>query len=125
MCENSLPGILIVEDDESNYLYLKVVLSKLNATIWWAKDGLEALSVCDKNDSIRLVLMDLYLPVMDGYEATRILKTRLPLLPIVAQTASAMLGDKEKAMKAGCDDYLAKPIKTNDLLAVVNKYIIF
>lgn len=122
MNQNKAPKILIAEDVESNYLYLKAVLSKLNAEVFWAKNGLEALDLCDSN-AIDLVLMDLQMPDMNGYEATEILKRKKPGLPIIAQTAFAMSDDREKAMEAGCDDYLAKPIKSKDLLNAVAKFI--
>lgn len=119
---NSYPKILIAEDVESNFLYLKAVLSKINASIFWAKNGVEAVEICEKN-SIDLVFMDLQMPEMNGYEATEILKKKLPHLPIIAQTAFAMSDDREKALDAGCDDYLAKPIKSKDLLNVVEKFV--
>ncbi|MDD2306514.1 MAG: response regulator [Prolixibacteraceae bacterium] len=122
MEEKTYPNILIAEDVESNFLYLKAVLSKLNATIYWAKNGNEAVEICE-NNSIDLVFMDLQMPEMNGYEATEILKKKFPNLPIVAQTAFAMSDDREKALDAGCDDYLAKPIKSKDLLSVVEKFI--
>jgi CheY-like chemotaxis protein len=122
MEEKTYPNILIAEDVESNFLYLKAVLSKLNATIYWAKNGIEAVEICE-NNSIDLVFMDLQMPEMNGYEATEILKKKFPNLPIVAQTAFAMSDDREKALDAGCDDYLAKPIKSKDLLSVVEKFI--
>lgn len=123
MNEKKFPNILIAEDVESNFLYLKAVLSKLNATIFWAKNGVEAVEICDNEPSIDLVLMDLQMPEMNGYEATQILKNKFPKLPIVAQTAFAMSDDREKALDSGCDDYLAKPIKSRDLLSVVEKYL--
>jgi CheY-like chemotaxis protein len=124
MSEKTNPNILIAEDVESNFLYLKAVLSKLNATIFWAKNGLEAVEICDdENNQIDLVFMDLQMPEMNGYEATQVLKKKYPMLPIVAQTAFAMSDDREKALDAGCDDYLAKPIKSKDLLAVVEKFL--
>ena len=123
MNENNFPNILIAEDVESNFLYLKAVLSKLNATILWAKNGIEAVEMCDQDNTIDLILMDLQMPEMNGYEATLVLKKKYPQLPIVAQTAFAMSDDREKALDAGCDDYLAKPIKSKDLLAVVGKFI--
>jgi len=122
MNEKKYPNILIAEDVESNFLYLKAVLSKLNATIFWAKNGLEAVEICE-NNSIDLIFMDLQMPEMNGYEATEILKKKFPNLPIVAQTAFAMSDDREKALDSGCDDYLAKPIKSKDLLSVVEKFI--
>ena len=123
MEENNYPNILIAEDVESNFLYLKAVLSKLNAVIYWAKNGLEAVDICGKVGNIDLVLMDLQMPEMNGYEATEILKKKFPEMPIVAQTAFAMSDDREKAIDAGCDDYLAKPIKSKDLLSVVEQFV--
>jgi two-component system cell cycle response regulator DivK len=124
MDDNKFPNILIAEDVESNFLYLKAVLSKLNASIFWAKNGVEAVSICDEQ-SIDLVMMDLQMPEMNGYEATKILKKKFPTLTIIAQTAFAMSDDREKAMDAGCDDYLAKPIKSKDLLSAVEKFLKF
>lgn len=123
MSENNFPNILIAEDVESNFLYLKAVLSKLSATVFWAKNGIEAIELCTPENAIDLILMDLQMPEMNGYEATKILKKKFPKLPIVAQTAFAMSDDREKAIDAGCDDYLAKPIKSKDLLSVVGKFI--
>ncbi len=117
------PKILIAEDVESNYLYLNAVLSKINAQIFWAKNGLEAVDIFNTQTDIDLILMDLQMPEMNGYEATQAIKTKNPDIPIIAQTAFAMSDDREKALEAGCDDYLAKPIKSKDLLNIVEKYI--
>ncbi len=119
------PHILIAEDIESNYLYLSAVLSKINAHISWAKNGVEAVRFCEDNDNVNLVLMDIQMPEMNGYDATREIKTMRKNLPIIAQTAYTMLEGKEKAIEAGCDDYLAKPIKSKDLLDTVLKYLQF
>ena len=116
--------ILIAEDVESNYLYLSAVLSKINAKVFWAKNGKEAVDIFFNEADIDLVLMDLQMPEMNGYEATQIIKEKNPRLPIIAQTAFAMSDDREKALEAGCDDYLAKPIKSKDLLSIVGKYIV-
>jgi CheY-like chemotaxis protein len=125
MNEKIYPNILIAEDVESNFLYLKAVLSKLNANIFWAKNGIEAVEICNDENAIDLIFMDLQMPEMNGYEATQILKKKYPDMPIVAQTAFAMSDDREKALDAGCDDYLAKPIKSKDLLSVVEKFLKF
>ena len=123
MSKNSKPRILIAEDVESNFLYLNAVLSKIDAEIVWAKNGLEAVNYCEQEEPFDLILMDLQMPEMNGYEATRIIKLKLPEIPIIAQTAFAMADDREKAMQAGCNDYLAKPIKSKDLLQIVEKYL--
>ena len=124
MTLNTRPKILIAEDVESNYLYLSAVLSKIKARIFWAKNGKEAIDIFEKEAGIDLILMDLQMPEMNGYEATKIIKNTNPELPIIAQTAFAMSDDREKALEAGCDDYLAKPIKSKDLLHIVGKYIV-
>lgn len=123
MKENVKPLILIVEDVESNYLYLNAVLTKLDAQIEWVKNGLEAVDFAKKHPETDLILMDLQMPEMNGYDATREIKKIYPEMIIVAQTAFAMSDDRSKAMDAGCDDYLAKPIRSKDLLDTVNKYL--
>jgi two-component system, cell cycle response regulator DivK len=123
MEDNIKPLILIVEDVESNYLYLNAVLTKLDAHIEWVKNGLEAVNFAKENPSLNLILMDLQMPEMNGYDATREIKKIYPKLIIIAQTAFAMSDDRTKALEAGCDDYLAKPIRSKDLLDTVNKYL--
>ncbi len=121
---NRPPHIVIVEDVESNFLYLNAVLNKIKAKIFWAKNGKEAVDIClDGNEPIDLVLMDLQMPEMNGYEAAQEIKKIKPDLPVIAQTAFAMSDDRDKALEAGCDDYLAKPIKSKDLLDMVQKYL--
>jgi len=120
---NERPRILIAEDVESNFLYLNAVLSKIKAEIFWAKNGAEAVSLFQQKKSIDLILMDLQMPEMNGFEATKAIKKIRPEVPVIAQTAFAMTDDRKKAILAGCSDYLSKPIKSNDLLAVVQKYL--
>ncbi len=123
MSDQVKPLILIVEDVESNYLYLNAVLTKLDAHVEWVKNGLEAVSFVKEHPEVNLILMDLQMPEMNGYDATREIKKIYPKLIIIAQTAFAMSDDRAKAMEAGCDDYLAKPIRSKDLLDTVNKYL--
>jgi len=123
MSDKKFPNIVIAEDVESNYLYLKAVLTKLDANVFWARNGIEVLEIVEKEKNIDLVLMDLQMPDMNGYEATIILKQTYPNLPVIAQTAFAMSDDRDKAINSGCDDYLAKPIKSNDLLMMTMKYL--
>ncbi len=122
MNKNIRPHILIAEDVESNFLYLNAVLSKINAEIFWAKNGLEAIDIF-QNRNVDLVLMDLQMPDMNGFEATKAIKKINPEIIIIAQTAFAMSDDREKAIQCGCNDYLPKPIKSNDLLLIVQKYL--
>ena len=115
--------ILIAEDDESSFEYLNAVLVKANYHIIWAKNGEEAVNLCQKHKSIALVLMDINMPMMNGYEATKLIKKSRPDLPVIAQTAYAIAGDREKAFAEGCDDYISKPIKREELLKITGKYI--
>ncbi len=114
--------ILIAEDDEASYALLEISLRKMSVKIIWAKDGKEAVDLC-KNNSPDLILMDINMPEMDGYEATRQIRKFIPDIPIIAQTAFAMVGDRELAIKAGCDDYISKPIKKEELMQLIDLYI--
>ena len=97
-------------------------LRKTSAKILWAKDGKEAVEMYKENE-IDLVLMDIQLPIMDGYTATREIKKYDPKVPIIAQTAHVMSGEREKCLEAGCDDYLAKPIRLQILMETLSKYL--
>jgi CheY-like chemotaxis protein len=112
------PVLLIAEDDESNFFVLEVVIKKTTgAKVIRARNGKEAVDFCRENPSISLVLMDIKMPVMDGLEATKIIKSFRPDLPVIAITAYAMSGDEQKAIAAGCNDYLAKPVSMKSLVA--------
>ncbi|WP_372948189.1 response regulator [Mariniphaga sp.] len=111
--------ILIVEDDETSSILLQVFLSQGNHKLLYAEDGKMAVQMFRDNPNIDLILMDLKMPVMDGYEATRQIKKINANIPIIAQSAYAMSGDSEKALEAGCDDYVTKPVKKEELLAKI------
>jgi len=115
--------ILVVEDVDTNYFYISSLLGKLNAKISRAGDGVFAVEMVRNDLSINLVLMDIELPVMDGYTATREIKKIRPDLPVIAQTAFAMMGEREKSVEAGCDDYIAKPIRKETLIEIISKFI--
>jgi len=108
--------VLIVEDDDSSYKYLNLVIEKLGYITHWAENGEVAVELCKKYGDIDLVLMDINMPVKNGYEATKEIKKLFPNLPIIAQTAYAMGGDMDKILEAGCDDYISKPIKRELLI---------
>lgn len=108
--------VLVVEDIELNFLYIRELIFPTGAMILRAENGRIAVDLCLNNPNIDLVLMDLLMPVMNGYEATRQIKAHRPDLPIIAQTAYAMADDRRKAMEAGCDDFIAKPIGKEELL---------
>ncbi|MFV0553762.1 MAG: response regulator [Mangrovibacterium sp.] len=113
--------ILIAEDVDSNFLYLKAVLKKIDAEVIWAKTGLEAVEVVGSNSNIDLILMDMMMPEMNGYEAASIIKQSNPNIKIIAQTAFAMSDDREKTLHCGCDEYIAKPIRSGELLALIER----
>ncbi len=113
--------VLITEDEEVNFFYLKTIFRKTEARILRANNGKEAVDIIREFEGqIDLILMDLNMPVMDGYEAMRIIKTRHPEIPIIAQTAYTLTEDRHKCMKAGFNDYIAKPINRLALFRLVN-----
>lgn len=119
--ENIRP-LLVVEDDKASYLLIKEFLKPLNIDIHHVVDGKDAVNFVKLNPDVRLILMDIKLPFMDGYEATRSIKKINPKIPIIAQTAYAMVGDREKALNAGCDDHITKPLDFNKLQELVKPY---
>lgn len=112
--------ILIAEDVETNYYFLNAILSKTRANILWARDGEEVYNICASNPNIDIVLMDIQMPKLNGYQATSRIKELNPHLPIIAQTAYAMPNDNIKCIEAGCDDYISKPINSDLLLEKIN-----
>ncbi len=115
--------ILIAEDEEANYNLLESIISPSGARITWAKTGVEAVQVCKEDESVGLVLMDMKMPDLNGFDATRKIKQAREDLPVLAQTAYAMSTDEENCMKAGCDDYIAKPLRIDDLLSKIDRII--
>jgi len=115
-------SILIVEDEYSNYMYLEALLEDYKYNIIHAKNGKEAVEIVNKNSSIDLVLMDIKMPVMNGLEATKEIRKTKSNVPIIALTAYAMAEDKQKALNAGCNDYLSKPLSENKLAEILKKY---
>lgn len=114
--------ILIVEDNHANWEFFKAVLAKTGASLVRASTGQEALDYTTSNDPLDLILMDIQMPDINGYEATKKIRQLHKNLPIIAQTAYAMPHDRERSLTAGCDDYLPKPIKPEDLLSIIKKY---
>jgi signal transduction histidine kinase/ActR/RegA family two-component response regulator len=114
---------LVAEDEEDNFRYIEVALALSNASLIWARDGKEAVDIFRKIDNIDLVLMDIKMPFMDGYVATREIKQLSKRVPVIAQTAYAMSEEKEKSMAAGCDDFIAKPIGYDDLLSTIHRFV--
>jgi PAS domain S-box-containing protein len=114
-------NLLIAEDEDSNFTLLEELLAELNIHIIRAVNGRDAIDIC-MSTNIDLVLMDIKMPLLDGCEATRQIKQHKPSLPVVAQTAYTMIEEKERALRAGCDDYITKPIQMAELMKILIKY---
>jgi CheY-like chemotaxis protein len=113
--------VLVAEDEVSNYLYMEVLLKMIGCNFIHAINGVEAVEMCKQNKRIGLVLMDIKMPFMNGIEATQLIHEFRPELPVIATTANAQTGDEHRFLAAGCADYLAKPIKKDKLLALIQK----
>jgi two-component system, cell cycle response regulator DivK len=116
--------ILVVEDQEDNRQILRDLLTNAGYEMLVAEDGVQALEQAEKHRP-DLILMDIQLPVLDGYEATRRIKANpeLKAIPIIVVTSYALSGDEEKARAAGCDAYVAKPFSPRALLAKMREYL--
>jgi len=115
--------ILIAEDETVNYMFLEVLFEETGAVLIHAADGRLAIEAVKANPEINIVLMDIKMPNINGLEATRQIKTIRPQLPVIAQTAYAMQDDEYKALQAGCNDYISKPIDANKLIGLMKKYL--
>jgi len=116
--------ILIVEDDETSALLLLTMLEKINCEILQARNGVEAVEHCRKNPDLDIVLMDIKMPIMDGYDATCQIRQFNKNVNIIAQTAHALSEDSEKAYEVGCDGHLTKPIIKSELFSVIKQNLI-
>jgi hypothetical protein len=116
-------NILIAEDDETSATYLATLVAGFKRNIIHVKSGREAIATCRNVPGIDLVLMDIKMADMDGYEATRLIRQFDAEVIIIAQTAYALAGDREKAIESGCNDYIEKPINRLQLIGLVNKYL--
>ncbi len=121
--EEALPvkmlKILVVENDETSRMLLNIMVKPMASDLFQAFSGYEAIDICRKYPDIDLVLMDINMPEMSGYEATRKIREFNKDILIIAQTAYAMKGDREKAIAAGCNDYISKPINRVDLKKMI------
>ncbi|MFD2933750.1 response regulator [Spirosoma flavum] len=117
--------VLLVDDDMRNVFSISTLLEENKLSVVTASDGQEAIETLNENPKIDLVLMDIMMPTMDGYEATRRIRTdkRFVDLPIIALTAKAMPGDREKCIEAGASDYITKPLDINQLLTVMTVWM--
>lgn len=115
--------VLIVEDIPSNYQLLQAYLAPTGANILHAVNGADAIEFVKNNPEIHLILMDLRLPDVNGLLVTRMIRQVKPAMPIIAQTAYAMPNDRQECLTSGCNDYIAKPIRRNDFIGLVSKYL--
>jgi CheY-like chemotaxis protein len=113
--------ILVAEDNDSNFILMTYILKKYYE-FDRARNGKEAIDMVDSG-IYDLVLMDIKMPIMDGLEATKAIKEKLPDLPIVALTANAFDSDRQLAMQAGCSDFLSKPVSSDLCIKTIRKFI--
>lgn len=116
--------ILIAEDDPTSEMLISLIVNTFGREILKVQTGMAAIEACRQNPDIDLILMDIQMPHMGGYEATRQIRGFNKDVVIIAQTAYGLSGDREKAIEAGCNDYIAKPINKLDLMALIQKHLI-
>ncbi len=115
--------IVIVDDTRLNFVLLKTILRKTEANIVWFENGQEIIDYVQKSNVVDLILMDIRMPIIDGIEASRIIKSIAPHIPIVIQTASVMGEAFEDIKNSGCDDTIFKPIDSARLLNIIQKQL--
>ena len=123
MSINKKLKILIAEDEDAAVFYLKIVLEPIARELVIAKDGVEVVALAKQNSDLDLILMDIKMPEMNGYEATKKIREFNKDIIIIAQTAYAIIGDREKALEAGCNDHITKPIKDDTLIEMINLHV--
>jgi hypothetical protein len=117
--------VLLVDDDARNIFTLSSVLERRGMKVLTATTGREAIETLETSDEVALVLMDIMMPEMDGYQTMQVIRSKAEFrrLPIIALTAKAMKGDREKCLEAGASDYLAKPVNTEQLLSALRMWL--
>ena len=115
--------ILVAEDAQANQALIRVLLGRLGHEVVIVENGKEAVEAVEKDESFDLIFMDMMMPVMNGYDATKKLRARGCELPIIALTANAMKGDDQKCYEAGCIEYITKPIDRDRLQELLVKYL--
>ena len=116
--------VLVVEDNDNNLYLMRFILGKLGVEVLEARDGAAGVRLAEQQRP-DLILMDIQLPVLDGYEATRRIREdpELASVPVIAVTSYAMVGDRERALQAGCTAYVEKPIQPEQFIAEIKKYL--
>ncbi len=118
-------SILLVDDDDRNIIATSALLKAYGASVVLARDGMECLENLKQNQTIELVLLDMMMPVMDGYETLKKIRSDRVMknLPVMALTARAMVGDRKKCLDAGANDYCSKPIDVELFLSQIRKLL--
>lgn len=115
--------ILVVEDELSNYIYIRDLLGEFNYSVIHAKNGRDAVEIINNKIEVDLILMDIKMPVMNGFQATREIRKTNKTIPVIAQTAYVMSEDKRQALNAGCNDFLSKPITFQAFSKIAQKHL--
>ncbi|MCF8229409.1 MAG: response regulator [Bacteroidales bacterium] len=115
--------ILVVEDTETSTRYFEAALIKTKARLFWAYNGKDAIKIIQSEKNIDLILMDIHMPLMNGFEATKEIKKLRGDIPVIVQTAYVLSGEEEKSFEAGADAFLSKPIKYQTLLETIDKFL--
>lgn len=115
--------VLVADDDEVSVMLIEKMLQRENISIFHARNGNETIQLIKTEPSIRLILLDLKMPVMNGFETAAEIRKFNDSIPIIAQTAYALAGDREKALNAGCNEYITKPLHRSDLFKVIKQFI--
>ncbi len=116
-------SILIVDDLKTIFDYFKLAVSRTGVKLFWAANGQKAIEYVKKNPEINLVLMDVNMPGMNGYEAGKKIKEIKPELPVIVQTAYVLDESEQKALQMGMDGYISKPIRLNRLMELLNAFM--
>jgi CheY-like chemotaxis protein len=120
----SQPVLILAEDDYANAQFVKIVFSRENVCVLHAENGKDAVDLFVRNPGVNLILMDVKMPLMDGYTATREIRKLNREVPIVAITAFTLDNDRTRALEAGCNEYFTKPVSIDQLKMIKNSYII-
>ena len=120
-----MKSILVIDDDPRNIIALSAILKVQGYSVFSSTNIIEAFALLETNKEIGIILLDMMMPGMDGYEAIPRLKSdvRYKNIPVIAVTAQAMVGDRERCIKAGADDYIAKPVNVELLLKILNEQL--
>ncbi|HKL38183.1 MAG TPA: response regulator [Bacteroidales bacterium] len=116
-------SVLIAEDEDSNFKYLQIVLRHTGVKIFRAKSGKEVIRLFREHPYIDLILMDIKMPELNGLDAAKKIRAFNQQVPIVALTAYAMSDDREISLKAGCNDYISKPVQRSRIFSVLSRYL--